>query len=521
MDRSNDPVRSNPLSILLLMVSITFSMAGCIQRKAGTPAPNPTNTRTPVSAPAETQAPTQTSIPAPLTWEEKMSSIKWVAYSPTNADPNKGVEATSQSIKQDLAVLRQAGFRGLVTYSESGIMGQELPQLAQEQGFEGLIIGIWDPTNQDELAAAKAVSQNPIVLGYCVGNEGLHKRYDLSTLATVIKELKAATGKHVTTTEEIDDYTDDALLATGDWVFPNAHPYFHNQLDPAMAVRWTKAAYEDMAGRAGRFVMFKEVGLPTAGDARGRLSEEDQKQYYQELAATDVKFVYFEAFDQTWKTTLPIEPYWGIFRADRTPKLLASYLMGTPPIPTSTVDASLFYIYRDMDFQSNHFAPSGYMGDIGDIRINPAYADNPHSGKTSIRVAYQIKGKGPNECAYLPPCRWAGVYWQEPPNNWGTDEFWKNGGYDLSGNSRLVFWARAEKKLSIEFKVGGIVGPYGDSLEYPKSILADLTPEWQEFEIGLNGADLTHIIGGFAWVTNWDENPDGAIFYLDDIRFEK
>jgi exo-beta-1,3-glucanase (GH17 family) len=450
-----------------------------------------------------------------------MSSIKWVAYSPTNADPNKDIEATPESIKQDLAVLRQAGFTGLVTYSASGIVGQELPQLAQEQGFEGLIVGIWDPTNQDELAAAKAVSQNPIVLGYCVGNEGLHKRYEMSTLTAVIEELKVATGKHITTTEEIDDYTDEALLAIGDWIFPNAHPYFHSQLDPAMAVRWTIAAYEDIARRAGRFVIFKEVGLPTTGDTQGQLSEENQKQYYQELAETDVKFVYFEAFDQTWKTTLPIEPYWGIFRADRTPKLLASYLLGTQPIPTPTADIATFYVYRDIDFQGNHFKPSGYMGDIGDITINEAYTDNPHSGKTSIRIMYEAKGKGPNKCDYVPPCRWAGVYWQEPPNNWGTDEFWKGEGYDLSGYSRLVFWARAEQNVKVEFKVGGIIGPYGDSLGYPRSILANLTQEWQEFEIDLNGADLSHIIGGFVWVTNWEENPGGVIFYMDDIRFEK
>lgn len=73
----------------------------------------------------------------------------------------------------------------------------------------------------------------------------------------------------------------------------------------------------------------------------------------------------------------------------------------------------------------------------------------------------------------------------------------------------------------MQFEVGGIIGPYGDSLAFPRSINAKLTTDWQEFEIDLDGADLTHIIGGFAWVTNWDTNPHGATFYLDDIRFEK
>lgn len=33
--------------------------------------------------------------------------------------------------------------------------------------------------------------------------------------------------------------------------------------------------------------------------------------------------------------------------------------------------------------------------------------------------------------------------------------------------------------------------------------------------------DLTHIIGGFGWVTNSAENPSGATFYLDEIKYDK
>ena len=466
-----------------------------------------------------TAVPTGTVTPKPVTWQQKVSSIRWVDYSPPSANPNKNIEASTEAIREDLAVLRQAGFTGLVTYGSTGRMGHDLPTLAESAGFEGLIMGIWDPTNQEEMANAKVATKLPITLGFCVGNEGLHQRYELPVLSAAIESLRKATGKPVTTTEEIDDYSDPALLQLGDWVFPNAHPYFHNQLDPDAAVQWTQAAYNDTVRRAGRFVMFKEVGLPTAG--RPGLSEANQERYYQELAKTNVQFVYFEAFDQPWKTDLPVEPHWGIFHSDRTPKLLAAYLMkemSATPSPTSTTS---FYIYQDADSPGNHFAPTGYMGDIGDIHIDVTFAENPHSGSTSIRVIYDAKGKGPNECSYSPPCKWAGVYWQEPPNNWGKDQFWAKRGFDLSGYNRLFFWARAEKPCTIQFEVGGISGPYGDSLAFPRSILAQLTTNWQEFEIDLDGADLTHIIGGFAWVTNWDTNPNGITFYLDDIRFEK
>jgi hypothetical protein len=179
-----------------------------------------------------------------------------------------------------------------------------------------------------------------------------------------------------------------------------------------------------------------------------------------------------------------------------------------------------FPVYTDADATTNHYAPSGYMGDTGDISMEGAYKAVAHSGTTSIRVTYTAKGSGPNECAYHPPCKWAGVYWQEPPNNWGTNAAWAYRGYDLSGYRSLLFWARADEPTTIDFQVGGIDNPYGDSLKSPRIISARLDSQWHEYRIDLDHADLRHIIGGFAWVTNWDTNPDGCTFYLDDIRFE-
>jgi len=179
-----------------------------------------------------------------------------------------------------------------------------------------------------------------------------------------------------------------------------------------------------------------------------------------------------------------------------------------------------FYVYFDADYQKNHFTPSGKMGDCGDIEMNEACEEKPHSGKSCIRVVYTAKGKGPNECDYPAPCKWAGVYWQYPPNNWGKEKAHAEKGFDLSQYKRLIFWARADKDCRIEFKAGGMIGQYGDSLKEARVKNAKLTTSWQKCEIDLDGADLSHIIGGFCWVTNWNENSDGITFYLDDIRYE-
>lgn len=259
-------------------------------------------------------------------WEEKFMRIVWVDYSPPTANPLLGVEATPEAIREDLTVLRKAGFTGLVTYGSSGVLGRDLPAIAGSQGFEGIIMGIWDPANRNEIDAAIAAAGSPIVLGSCVGNEGLGSRYQLTALRAVIEELRHKTSKPVTTTEILERYSNPDLLTLGDWVFPNAHPYFHNQLEPQDAVRWTKSAYEQLKKRSTYFVLLKEVGLPTGGDSRGRLSEEAQERYYLALAKTGVQFVYFEGFDQPWKTHLPVEPHWGIFNSDRSPKRLARWL---------------------------------------------------------------------------------------------------------------------------------------------------------------------------------------------------
>jgi len=168
-----------------------------------------------------------------------------------------------------------------------------------------------------------------------------------------------------------------------------------------------------------------------------------------------------------------------------------------------------FPVYTDGRSPDNHYIPSGYMGDYSDVKIDTASFDTPHSGTTCIKVTYtNASSQG---------ARWAGMYWQSPANNWGD----KKGGFDLTGAKKLTFWARGAKagERIEEFKVGGITGLYPDSdIAGIGPVL--LTTEWQKLEIDLRGKDLSYISGGFCWSTNLDVNPEGAVFYLDDIKYE-
>jgi len=219
--------------------------------------------------------------------------------------------------------------------------------------------------------------------------------------------------------------------------------------------------------------------------------------------------------------------------ATRTPIPTNTSTSTSTPTPTPTLTSTPtptpFYVYTDRGSPLNHFVPSGWMGDIGDISFNDGYTGATCSGITAIRVSYSAQGNGPSYgCEeYGPPCWWAGVYWQEPENNWGTVP---DAGFDLSEYSKLVFCAEGEVGGErIEFAMGGLgrdantcapVAPYPDST-CKASRWITLTTEWREYTIDLTGRDLSYIIGGFLWATSRNKNPSGAVFYLDDIRYER
>ena len=168
-----------------------------------------------------------------------------------------------------------------------------------------------------------------------------------------------------------------------------------------------------------------------------------------------------------------------------------------------------FYVYADQGYFRNHYVPSGWMGDYGDLKFNDAWSYDPYSRRTCIRVVYTAEKKQ--------GAGWAGIYWQDPPNNWGN----MKGGYDFMGAKKVTFWAKGEKGQEIiaEFKVGGIQGEYSDTASTSIGPVT-LTPEWKEYTIDLKNEDLSLVTGGFCFVISSSDNPQGVIFYLDDIAYE-
>jgi hypothetical protein len=167
-----------------------------------------------------------------------------------------------------------------------------------------------------------------------------------------------------------------------------------------------------------------------------------------------------------------------------------------------------FAVYIDRFNVKNHYVPSGYMGDYGDIAVDDGCKINPENGKTCIKITYTAKGSQ--------GAGWMGIYWQNPANNWGS----QMGGFDLTGYKKLEFWAKGDKggEVISEFKMGGITGTYPDSDSTSIGPIT-LTPEWKKYEIDLKGLDLSYISGGLELSASSKDNPQGFVIYLDDIKY--
>ena len=149
------------------------------------------------------------------------------------------------------------------------------------------------------------------------------------------------------------------------------------------------------------------------------------------------------------------------------------------------------------------YIPSGWMGDTKAIDMDPLCTENPHRGKTCLKVTFSQPGG------------WGGVVWQHPANDWGD----KPGGYDLSGAERLTFWARGREggeKVKFGFGLIGIDKKYHDSAK--AEVEVTLAKDWKQYTVDLSAHDLGCIKSGFRWAVGGQGRP--VTFYLADVQYE-
>jgi hypothetical protein len=186
-----------------------------------------------------------------------------------------------------------------------------------------------------------------------------------------------------------------------------------------------------------------------------------------------------------------------------------------------------FPVYDDLGSAGNHFHARAKIPDEhAPVLILGGSTDQPHSGATATR----------NELIASSPSAFGGFYFMNgvlpaghtaPLLNFGT---YPNAGItELAGATALTFWARGAKGgEQVDFFMGGVGwdpetghknAPYPDSSP-AHHLHVHLTAQWQSFRIDLAGANLSYVLGGFGWAASVPENPDGAVFFVDDIQFE-
>jgi exo-beta-1,3-glucanase (GH17 family) len=303
-------------------------------------------------------------VPRPLDISAERAAI---AYGPHRDGQRPGGRSPSRAqLREDLRLI--SGHWPALRLYRSAEEAPKLLELIQEDDLElGVLLGIWiaaearwDSSGRlierfPEVAAAnrreietgvKLATRYPsIVRALVVGNETQvywsAARVPHAQLVEAIREVRARVVQPVTSGDDFAfwEHPDSrALAAELDFVMVHLHPLWNgSQLDTA--ITWVARHHGAITAlHAGRPVVIGETGWATQrnnqGDQgklmKGTVGEVEQARYLLDLEAwvlrTGVPTVVFEAFDENWKgsaDSADVEKHWGVYRADRTPKLAA------------------------------------------------------------------------------------------------------------------------------------------------------------------------------------------------------
>ncbi len=182
-----------------------------------------------------------------------------------------------------------------------------------------------------------------IIFSLSAGNEACVDWTDhyvpVKSVIEYVKRIKKGAKQPVTFCENYVPWLDKLqdLVKEIDFISIHTYPvweykHIHDALD------YTKNNYYAVVDKYPDVpVIITEAGWATNSNGRGidplNVSEENQEIYYHDLVTWSCEeqiltFV-FEAFDEPWKgSPEPLEPekHWGLFKVDRTPKLVMSEL---------------------------------------------------------------------------------------------------------------------------------------------------------------------------------------------------
>ncbi len=204
--------------------------------------------------------------------------------------------------------------------------------------------------NREEVAVAIELANEfpEIVWALSIGNETQadwsNHKLPSDLLLRFLREVRAKTTVPITTADDYSYWVKDQsqqIAKEIDFIVMHAHPVWHAK-EAEDALGFLKEKYEAVKKmHPNRKIVVGETGWATRRNPTGRekehvrgiMNEEKQLLACRELAewAQQRKVItfMFEAFDENWKGDVhpdEVEKHWGLFRADRTPKLVMQQL---------------------------------------------------------------------------------------------------------------------------------------------------------------------------------------------------
>lgn len=273
---------------------------------------------------------------------------------------------TYDQIVEDLKILDEMGFKYIRMYDPISY-AEMTCQVIRDLGLDmkmmlgpGLISEVnnpgcpWLKTNYSEEELKQRAERNDrnidelirianensdIINVVSVGNENTPEwganNVPVERLIEFADRLREGTGKPVTFNEGAFEWVHLKELAKHlDIISVHSYPlWYGNTVDEALKVNkdWYKKVKEMYPDK---FVIFSEVGWATdcavfTQMKEGEANEEKQKKYYEEFwewsDSEKIISYMFEAFDEPWKggnKPNEAEKNWGMFTADRKPKLM-------------------------------------------------------------------------------------------------------------------------------------------------------------------------------------------------------
>ena len=281
-----------------------------------------------------------------------------------NQNPGNGTYPTYEQIREDLLILIK-NWKFLRLYDCSP-HAETVLKVIRDEGLDfKVMLGLdmaaemsnphcpWGAEYSDEVLDANTranneevhrlialANENPdTVFSVSVGNEASVEWTDhmvpVDNLIAYVRQVKEAIKQPVTFCENYVPWTYklEPLAEVLDFIAVHTYPAWEYR-SIHDALEFTKQNYHSVVDHyPDKPVVITEAGWTTAANGRGidphNASEELQASYYEQLLEwtndEQILTFVFEAFDEPWKGSPdPLEPekHWGLFKLDRTPKLV-------------------------------------------------------------------------------------------------------------------------------------------------------------------------------------------------------